>query len=165
MRPVTTVDDFPVNVHIDWAKRQEALAQDPISMQEASEVARHPSLLGHEAIYLSQWELLLEWNQQKPWAHFDLPPKYRLTSRRLFSFCILPHIQWLSEELKKDQEEGAPPSSILKNVVTNTPCFQSYPFSLFEAEKVKILELLDITEFLNELLAKISALKLKYQKG
>lgn len=178
MKPVTTIDDFPINAHIDWARRQEALAQDPLPIQEAPEVALHPALLGHEAIYLSQWELLLEWNRQKPWAHFEPPPKYRLASRRLFSFCILPHIQWIPEGLnvrkKEDEEEeninneekeNAELSSPLKNTITQATCFQGYPFSLFEIEKTKILNLIDTSELLNELLAKISALKLKYQKG
>ncbi len=165
MTPVT-IDNLDIKNHVRWAHDQNDL--DPSYIQEAPKVASHPELLGSSIIYASQWDLLFEWQKRnRPFAHFEPPHKYRLASRRLFSFRILPHMDWKSSVLSAEDlndEDIEVMTDFLKKII-DLPCFENHPPGLFEREKTSILALLKSIQFLNMLLEKISALKLKYQKG
>lgn len=150
-----TIDNLDIKNHVRWANDQQEL--DPIYIQEAQVVASHPELLGSSIIYSSQWDLLFEWQKRnRPFAHFEPPKKYRLASRRMFSYRILPHMDALG---RPDTEEDAVWRLI------DLPCFKRYPLHLFEKEKTAVIGLFRSMQFLNSMLETIAALKLKYQKG
>lgn len=157
MKPVS-IANLEVKDHVRWANDQIALAECQV-FNEARDVASHPELLGHSSNYPSQWESLVGWDKrQQPFAHFEPPASYARASRRLFSFRLLPHMDFPP---KTDEEEVSP---MIARII-ELSCFKKYPRGVFEKEKTAILGMLHSIEFINILLEKISALKLKYQKG
>src|SRR5690348_1612247 len=105
MRPITTIDNLDIKDHVRWAQDQAEL--DPFYLTEAKEVSQHPELLGNSIIYASQWEQLLEWQKRnQPWATFEPPARYHLTSRHLFSYRIFPNIYWQEEKEESDEEQS-----------------------------------------------------------
>lgn len=150
-----TIDNLDIKNHVRWASDQQEF--DPIYIQEAQEVAIHSELLGSSVIYAAQWDLLFEWQKRnRPFAHFEPPKKYRLASRRMFSYRILPDMDALGDSEAEEKRVWH---------LIDLPCFKRYPLHLFEKEKTAVIGLLRSMQFLNSMLEKIAALKLKYQKG
>jgi hypothetical protein len=159
MKPIT-IDNLELKDHIRWAQDQAVL--DPHYLTEAQGIAHHPALLGMSTIYASQWEALFEWQKRNPhWASFSPPATYHLASRTLFSFRLLPNIFWEEEdEEAKEKSENNPWKRLM-----NSSRLPHQSRSVFEKDKMTLLNLLDLIKSLNEMIAYISARKLQYQKG
>lgn len=85
--PVTakiTIDKFPTNAHVQFAKDQQRL--DPLLVTEAAAIYPHAAVTSASALYIPQFTKLFNLDKcNLPWASFTPPPSLASANKKTFS--------------------------------------------------------------------------------
>jgi hypothetical protein len=172
MKPsAVTIDAIDIAVHKRYAEDQALL--DPAYIKEPSLVAPHPEIFSLSSLYSSKWEELFEVHRRSSsWAAFTSPISYNFQSKRLFSYCLMPNINFssLSDRLEKDVPslpslyETRPGFKVSKEEIMSKIKSSLPDLRDAQEESLCITALLDKIEDIDKMLAMIHGRKAQ-QKG